>query len=105
MTGKQGNDRGFELRTHRLPSRTLSFAQNPQGGVGSCGLEGDYSVPNPPDDQQGLKELLARVRSGEITGLNVTIPHKQTVIPLLDELTPTAKRLERSILFSCKTAN
>ena len=29
---------------------------------------------------QGLKDLLARVRSGEITGLNVTIPHKQNVI-------------------------
>jgi shikimate dehydrogenase len=37
-----------------------------------------------------LKNLLARVRSGEISGLNVTIPHKQNVIPLLDELTPTA---------------
>ena len=27
---------------------------------------------------------------GEMHGLNVTIPHKQTVIPYLDELTPTA---------------
>ena len=46
-----------------------------------------------PDDQQGLKDLLARVRSGEIIGLNVTIPHKQSVIPLLDELTPTAQAI------------
>ena len=58
----------------------------------SCGLQGDYSLfPIHPDDQQGLKELLARVRSGEITGLNVTIPHKQNVFSLLDELTPTAQ--------------
>ncbi len=39
------------------------------------------------------KDLLASVRSGEITGLNVTIPHKQNVIPFLDELTPTAKAI------------
>jgi len=58
----------------------------------SCGLQGDYSLfPIHPDDQQGLNDLLARVRSGEITGLNVTVPHKQNVIPLLDEITPTAQ--------------
>ncbi|HEU0293476.1 MAG TPA: shikimate dehydrogenase [Anaerolineales bacterium] len=59
-----------------------------------CGLEGNYSLfPIHPDDQQGLQDLLARVDSGEITGLNVTTPHKQNVIPLLDELTPTAKAI------------
>jgi shikimate dehydrogenase len=42
---------------------------------------------------QALKLLLARVRSGEITGLNVTIPHKQNVIALMDELTPTAQAI------------
>lgn len=58
----------------------------------ACGLEGEYSLfPISPDDMQGLSDLLTRVRSGEITGFNVTIPHKQNVIPLLDELTPTAK--------------
>jgi shikimate dehydrogenase len=57
-------------------------------------LEGDYSLfPVPPDDKQSLKELLSRIRSGEIQGLNVTIPHKQDVIELLDELTPTAKSI------------
>ena len=33
------------------------------------------------------------MRSGELLGLNVTIPHKQTVIPLLGELTPTAQAI------------
>ena len=59
-----------------------------------CGLEGNYSLfPIHPNDRQGLKDLLARIRSCEITGLNVTIPHKQNVIPLLDELTDTAKTI------------
>jgi len=58
----------------------------------ACGLEGDYSLfPIAPDGVQSLMNLLGRVRSGEITGLNVTIPHKQNVIPLLDELTSTAQ--------------
>jgi len=60
----------------------------------ACGLQGDYSLfPIHPNDKQGLKGLLARVCSGEITGLNVTIPHKQNVIELMDELTPTAKAI------------
>ncbi|MBI5945437.1 MAG: shikimate dehydrogenase [Chloroflexi bacterium] len=60
----------------------------------ACGLEGNYSLfPNHPEDRQGLKELLARVRAGEIHGLNVTIPHKQSVIEFMDELTPTAQAI------------
>ncbi|MBI5965009.1 MAG: shikimate dehydrogenase [Chloroflexi bacterium] len=60
----------------------------------ACGLQGDYSLfPIHPDDKQGLKDLLSRARSGEITGLNVTIPHKQNVIEFMDELTPTAKAI------------
>src|SRR6202142_2620010 len=60
----------------------------------ACGLEGDYSLfPILPDDKHGLEDLFARLRSGEITGLNITIPHKQNIIPFLDELTPTAKAI------------
>jgi len=60
----------------------------------SCGLEGDYSLfPIHPEAKQGLKDLLDRVRTGELQGLNVTIPHKQNVIEFLDELTPTAEAI------------
>jgi len=60
----------------------------------ACDLEGSYSLfPIAPDDRQSLKDLLDRVRSGEITGLNVTIPHKQNVIKFLDELTAPAKAI------------
>jgi shikimate dehydrogenase len=59
-----------------------------------CDLQGAYSLfPIEPDDMQSLKDLLARVCSGEITGLNLTIPHKQNVIPLLDVLTATAEAI------------
>ena len=60
----------------------------------ACGLEGDYSpFPIRLDDKQELESLLACVRSGEILGLNVTIPHKQNVINYLDQLTPTANAI------------
>jgi shikimate dehydrogenase len=59
-----------------------------------CGLRGNYSLfPIEPDDPNGLQEVLDRVRMGEIAGLNITIPHKQNVIPYLDELTPTAQTI------------
>ena len=59
-----------------------------------CDLQGEYSLfPIEPDDMQSLKDVLDRVCSGEITGLNVTIPHKQNVISLLDELTETAEAI------------
>ena len=62
--------------------------------LSACGLLGTYSLfPIPPEDKQGLKDLLARVRINEIHGLNVTIPHKQNVIELMDELTATAKAI------------
>ena len=60
----------------------------------ACNLQGNYSLfPIPPEDTQGLKDLLAHVRTGEIHGLNVTIPHKQNVIQFMDELTPTAQAI------------
>jgi shikimate dehydrogenase len=60
----------------------------------ASGLEGDYSLfAVEPDDMKALKNLMECVRSGEMTGFNVTIPHKQNVIPMLDELTPTAQAI------------
>ena len=62
--------------------------------LAASGFEGNYSLfPIPSEDKQGLSKLLTRVRSGEINGLNVTIPHKQNVIEFMDELTPTAQAI------------
>ncbi|MBL8099756.1 MAG: shikimate dehydrogenase [Anaerolineales bacterium] len=75
----------------------LGYSLSPKihaAALKACELEGDYSLfPIHPDDKQGLKELINRVRAGEIDGLNVTIPHKQNAIEFLDELTPTAKAI------------
>ncbi len=57
-------------------------------------LEGEYClfpVPPLPAGREAMLDLLERLRSGELAGLNVTIPHKQAVLECLDELTPLAK--------------
>ena len=62
----------------------------------STGLAGEYRlypIPPFPEGQAAMLALLNRLRSGELLGLNVTIPHKQNVIPFLDELTPAARAI------------
>ena len=67
----------------------------------ALGMSGEYSLypvaPHPSRTIEGgrltLEGLLEQMKTGEIHGLNVTIPHKQNVIPLLDELTPAAETI------------
>ncbi|MCG2784687.1 MAG: shikimate dehydrogenase [Anaerolineae bacterium] len=78
---------GFPL-SHSLSPKLHTAA------LKAAGLEGSYSLfPVDPARPDELAHLLGRVRSGEIHGLNVTIPHKQAVLSLLDELSETAKAI------------
>lgn len=40
---------------------------------------------------ENLEEFFLRLRNKEISGINITLPHKQAVIPYLDALTPEAQ--------------
>lgn len=67
-----------------------------QSALAEAGLVGAYSlfhVPPLPEGQQELTALLDLLRNGELQGLNVTIPHKQSVLPLVDDLTASAKAI------------
>jgi len=44
-----------------------------------------------PTPLEQLEVVVGRIRSGELSGTNVTIPHKQAVMPLLDEIDPAAQ--------------
>ena len=85
------------MYTLGLTGFPLSHSLSPKlhnAALTAAGLEGSYSLfPVDPAHPDALAALLGRVRSGEIHGLNVTIPHKQAVIPLLDELTETAQAI------------
>lgn len=45
-------------------------------------------LPTPPDQ---IESVVGRIRSGELSGANVTIPHKQAVMPFLDDIDPAAQ--------------
>jgi shikimate dehydrogenase len=71
-------------------AHSLSPAMH-QAALRHCGLEGSYErVHTRPE---GLAEVVARLRTDGYTGFNVTIPHKQGIIPLLDRLDHGAKRI------------
>lgn len=80
-----------------LTGYPLGHSLSPQihaAALQACALQGRYDLfPIPPHDPPALRHLLARFRAGEIHGLNVTIPHKQTVLSLLDALTPAARAI------------
>lgn len=70
-------------------AHSLSPAMH-RGGYQELGLEADYirlqvELSALPQSVQGLKAL-------GFSGWNVTVPFKEQIIPLLDELTPEARR-------------
>ena len=65
-----------------------------QAALKACGFEGDYRLYPVDPAQEGLETLLSLLhdlRLGSLQGLNVTIPHKQTVLPFMEHLSPTAQ--------------
>lgn len=73
----------------------LGHSLSPQihaAALAACGLRGEYRLYETRTLGE-VSPLLAAMRRGEIHGLNVTIPHKQAVIPLLDALTPEAEAI------------
>ncbi|MBN1965549.1 MAG: shikimate dehydrogenase, partial [Anaerolineae bacterium] len=57
----------------------------------ALGMNWHYeSFPTPPDR---LHDTLRVLKTRDLVGFNVTVPHKRSVIPLLDELRPEAKTI------------
>ncbi|WP_370190270.1 shikimate dehydrogenase [Qipengyuania sp.] len=60
--------------------------------IEKLGLDAEYRATRV--ESEGLAEYLAdRQRDADWRGCNVTMPHKQAVLPLLDRLEPLAKRV------------
>ncbi len=41
-------------------------------------------------NESGIKDIVSQIRNGKISGINVTVPYKNLIIPYLDELSPEA---------------
>ena len=75
----------------------LSHSLSPRlhlAALKALAIQGEYILYTvAPDEPGGLAKLTNAMHAGEIQGLNVTIPYKQTIIPLVDMLTPTARAI------------
>ncbi len=59
-------------------------------------LAGEYClipVENNDRRDQQLSGWIEELKQGELDGLNVTIPHKQHILPFVDDLTGSAKKI------------
>ncbi len=62
-----------------------------QAALDHLGIDARYdSWPTAPQD---LPDRVEQLRSDEVMGANVTIPHKESIIPLLDELDEVASAI------------
>ena len=57
----------------------------------ALGLDARYEAWSTPAEE--LSAVAERLRSEMVLGLNVTVPHKQAIIPLLDEVDATARAI------------
>jgi shikimate dehydrogenase len=55
------------------------------------GIAGSYEKRAVPP--QDLTAFVAELRTGAFAGCNVTVPHKEAIMPLLDDITPTARAI------------
>ena len=66
-----------------------------QAAFQATGIPGEYNLyPIDPDNREReLQSLLDRLRRRELHGLNVTVPYKEHLAKLVDELTPRAQAI------------
>lgn len=60
-------------------------------GFATLGIQGSYHIWDTPPEK--LSAFMAALRTLPIHGLSVTIPHKEAVMPLLDQLSDTARAI------------
>ena len=84
----------MNTRTYAVIGWPLGHSLSPiiqQAAFDAAQLDATYvAIPTPPGDEQ---RRFDEVRKGELSGLNVTIPHKHAAFHAMDSLTEAANRL------------
>ena len=63
----------------------------PNAAFAACGIDARYDLWH--SSHVDVPARLESLRAGNVLGANVTVPHKEIVAALLDELSPTARRI------------
>ena len=95
-TADRMHSHDFQLGLVGFPLAHSISPQIHQAALNRLKLPGNYQLfPVYPDHdgQIELISMIAAIRQRNLHGLNVTIPHKQTMMSLVDELTPTASAI------------
>lgn len=66
-----------------------------QAALDACGIPARYELWDTPPE--ALAARVAGLRAPNMLGANVTVPYKRAVMPLLDELAPSAERLAGAV--------
>jgi shikimate dehydrogenase len=82
------------MRTAGLIGHPVAHSLSPvfqNAAFQHCGLDVAYAAWDTP--VSGLRNRMQRLRSADMLGANVTIPHKQAVIPHIDDLGDFSRRV------------
>ncbi|MFV0422596.1 shikimate dehydrogenase [Oleidesulfovibrio sp.] len=87
------------MTTPRIPAKLYGIIGHPLGHTmspllhnwGFELLKEDAAYMAFPVTPEALPEFIRSVRTLPVSGLSVTIPHKQAIMPLLDSITPRAQ--------------
>ncbi len=77
-----------------LIGNPVDHSRSPQmqnAAFAALGMDHTFELWHTEDDE--VAERVASIRDADIAGANVTVPHKQAVMPHLDEITETARRI------------
>lgn len=89
-----GKARSYQLGLIGFPvAQSLSPTLH-RAALQHLGLPGSYQlfpIPPFPEGERKMVDLVEKLRTGILDGVNVTIPHKQNVIAFLDELSDIAQ--------------
>lgn len=72
-------------------AHSLSYTLH-NAALEALGIDARY-LPFPSPDTSSLKNLVSMMRTSGFVGANVTIPHKENIIPLLDSIDRNAQRI------------
>ncbi|MFQ3332141.1 MAG: shikimate dehydrogenase [Flavobacteriales bacterium] len=81
------------MRTFGLIGKSLSHSFSESYFINKFQKEGITNAEYKKFELSNISEFPDLIKNNQLSGINVTIPYKESIIPFLDELTPQAKTI------------